>query len=456
LKDSLSQAFKEERLDEIARKTGFCKRKRKLTPKLFIEMLLCRTFTGSQQSLLDHVRELAVVRQLEMAKQSIDERFTPEAVEFLKLLVADNISNNLGESSGILQGFSNVFIQDSTRFKLPDHLKEDYGGYRVKGMNAGGALQFCFDLRKYCFTSVELTPATFNDSLKAVNNNWIEPDSLILRDLGYYKIEGLKEIVDRGAFFISKAKPRSNFYDKSGQKLNISRLCHDMEKKGLNSISLDLFVDRTERLPVRAVFCKVPPEVYQKRVREKGIKGKSRGWNMTDEFRVWCSLNIFITNIPKSMLTDKKLIDIYRLRWQIELVFKTWKSHYRIHHFKKTKKARTEIYIYATLLLIMIHWRVFSWLQRQWKTYNIHISLHKFSKYMMQIVSHFELSIIIGKGSTDNFIKRFLLIDKGLIEKENGTNKLCFSDIVSQNFPIFKKLKRKSPAFSIPFETIGH
>lgn len=431
MKKSLSQAFKEERLDEIARETGFCKRKRKLTPKLFVEMLLCRTFTGSQQSLLDHVRELAVVRQLEMAKQSIDERFTPEAVEFLKHLVADNMSSSLRECTGILQSFSNVFIQDSTRFKLPDHLKADYAGYRVKGMDAGGAVQFCFDLRNHCFASVELTPATCTDSFKAVSNEWIKRNSLILRDLGYYKIDGLKEIVDREAFFISKAKPRSNFYDRTGQKLNISQLSQDMEKKRLNSISLDVFVDRNERLPVRAVFCKVPQEVYEKRVREKGIEGKSRGWDMSDEYRVWCSMNIFITNIPKSMLTDKKLLDIYRLRWQVELVFKTWKSHYQIHLFKKIKKARTEIYIYATLLLIMIHWRVFSWLQRQWKTYSVYISLHKFSKYMMQITSHFEWSVIIGKNSTDTFIKRFLLTDKVFIEKETRTNKLCFSDIVS-------------------------
>lgn len=430
LEKSLEQALSEARIDQLAKETGFCKRKRKLTPKRFVEMVLHKTFNGSQESLLDHTRELQVLSDVEIAKQSIDERFSTEAVKFIKALVADQIANNLDISYGFLDKFSRVFIHDSTRFKLPDHLKSDYKGYGVKGMSSGGALQFCFDLRSHQFISAELTPATSNDSLSAVENNWVEPNSLVLRDLGYYKIEGLKQIGAKGGFYISKANPRSHFFDKQGEKLDARKLLCEMNKKGLTHFSRELFIDRNERLPVRVIFCKVPQSVYEERVRVKNAKSTSRGWKMTEEYRSWCWMNILITNVPQRVLSDDQIKSTYKLRWQIELVFKTWKSHYEIHRVKKVKKERAEVYIYATLLLIMVHWRIFSWLQRQWLSRKVILSLYKFSKYMLQISSQFTETIILKKSSLKEFTHNFLLIDSGLIEKEKRSKKLCFSDIV--------------------------
>ena len=39
---------------------------------------------------------------------------------------------------------------------------------------------------------------------------------------------------------------------------------------------------------------------------------------------------IFVTNCPPEMLTWKEVVVLYRARWQIELLFKLWKSHNRL------------------------------------------------------------------------------------------------------------------------------
>ena len=46
--------------------------------------------------------------------------------------------------------------------------------------------------------------------------------------------------------------------------------------------------------------------------------------------------------------------DWYSLRWQIEILFKTWKSFFHIHHCKKIKRERLECHLYGQLIAILL------------------------------------------------------------------------------------------------------
>jgi hypothetical protein len=46
--------------------------------------------------------------------------------------------------------------------------------------------------------------------------------------------------------------------------------------------------------------------------------------------------------------------DLYSLRWQIELLFKTWKSFFEIDHCKEIKKERLECHLYGQLIAILL------------------------------------------------------------------------------------------------------
>ncbi|MEL6537058.1 MAG: hypothetical protein AAFQ98_16675, partial [Bacteroidota bacterium] len=104
-------------MDALAKETGFIQRKRKLTARLFLEMLLCKSFSPNQQSLLDHQRELSIHAGVEITKQSLDQRFTPQATAFIKVLLSEQMDEVIDYSIPMLASFSHVFIQDSTRFK---------------------------------------------------------------------------------------------------------------------------------------------------------------------------------------------------------------------------------------------------------------------------------------------------------------------------------------------------
>ncbi len=46
--------------------------------------------------------------------------------------------------------------------------------------------------------------------------------------------------------------------------------------------------------------------------------------------------------------------DWYSLRWQIKILFKTWKSFFHIHHCKKIKRERLECHLYGQLIAILL------------------------------------------------------------------------------------------------------
>ena len=64
-----------------------------------------------------------------------------------------------------------------------------------------------------------------------------------------------------------------------------------------------------------------------------------------------------MTNVPASILSAKEIIVLYRARWQIELLFKLWKSHGLVAAITSPKPARQAAEVFARLLAVIVqHW----------------------------------------------------------------------------------------------------
>ena len=57
-----------------------------------------------------------------------------------------------------------------------------------------------------------------------------------------------------------------------------------------------------------------------------------------------------VTNLPRADFTLEQVCDAYRLRWQVELMFKEWKSYTSLHAFDTSKANIAEGLIWAALL----------------------------------------------------------------------------------------------------------
>nr|WP_242951480.1 transposase [Clostridium kluyveri] len=65
-------------------------------------------------------------------------------------------------------------------------------------------------------------------------------------------------------------------------------------------------------------------------------------------------ITIYMTNISNDILITKQIHDIYSLRWQIELIFKIWKSIFHISSVKPVKIERFKCQLYGKLILLVL------------------------------------------------------------------------------------------------------
>ena len=56
-----------------------------------------------------------------------------------------------------------------------------------------------------------------------------------------------------------------------------------------------------------------------------------------------------LTNLPQDRYTISMICLAYKLRWQVELLFKEWKSHNNLHKFDTEKESIAEALIWASL-----------------------------------------------------------------------------------------------------------
>ena len=72
---------------------------------------------------------------------------------------------------------------------------------------------------------------------------------------------------------------------------------------------------------------RVPQEVADRRRQKAKDKAKSKGRTPSQAYLALLDWTLFVTNVPAEMLSGQQVATLYRVRWQVELVFKLWKSY---------------------------------------------------------------------------------------------------------------------------------
>lgn len=113
-----------------------------------------------------------------------------------------------------------------------------------------------------------------------------------------------------------------------------------------------------ERLPCRLIAVRVPQELANRRRQAAYERAQKHGRAPTQEHLDWCEWTVFVTNCPDDLLTWKEVVVLYRTRWQIELMFKLWKSH---NHLAASPERSTGVermaLFWAKLIgVVLQHW----------------------------------------------------------------------------------------------------
>lgn len=334
---------------------------------MFLETLMFHFQNQKQLSLSDLCNDLAINCKVRLKKQSLDERFNSKALLFMKNLMEKAIVKFVRNDTAFnfFNSFSSVKIKDSTSFDLPESMKSLYPGNGGGASNSGMNMQFEYDLKTNDIIDLSIYSKKENDYKNAHQTlSDVRENDLIIRDLGYIGLELLEKITKLKAFFLNRIKPQTTIYEKvKGKYIRVSlkSISKKLRKTGMPYLEKKVYIGERKYLPCRMVFILIPDDKKKEREKRQMRKAKRRGSNKIDN-RVLeaIDLNIFITNTSQKQIPPSEVYNVYKLRWQIELIFKTWKQISQINLLKQAKAHRIMVIIYAQLLWIIINWKIIS------------------------------------------------------------------------------------------------
>jgi hypothetical protein len=367
----LSVFFEESSLAQIGKELRFSERTTsRLTAWMFLLLNTCVIENSKETSLNDMAAWLNVNFNIRISKQSLDERFNTYAVKLMKKcfeMVFEKVLNADIKAKKVNCGFTRVILRDATSFQLPAYFAAFYEG---NGGDTSGSvlkIQQEYDLLNGKTLRLDFRNGKENDT-EWLNQKGlaIAKDDLQIADLGYYKLEHLAAIDEEGGYFVSRYKVGTSIFIQQEhgkfQELAWEALLSDSAQVGVEQKAIERTVwlgAGKKKLKVRLSLQAMPKEIKEKRIKKYQTKDSNQStkkypYQSSDERKTLAGYNIFITNAKKEQIDTEQIYALYRLRWQIELLFKIWKSVFELDKIGKMSIYRFECLLYGKLIAILI------------------------------------------------------------------------------------------------------
>jgi hypothetical protein len=373
----------------LAHDTQFVQRESKLDGATFVQTLVF-TYLADPTATLDDLTQTAAALDVEITTSGLTQRFTPAAATFLQRLLAVAVQRVVAADPlaiPILTQFAGVYIEDSTVIVLPPALCELWQGCGNATGQGTAAIKLTLrlDLTTGLIAGLSLHDGRVHDSQTAHPVTRLPAESLYLADLGFFSLERLQQIANQGGFFLSRLHAQTTVFTTDGTRWDdLSALLATQAA----TVDLPVTLGVRHRLPVRLIALRAPQEVVDQRRRRLRAEAQRRGTTVSARQLALAAWTIFITNAPITRLPLTAALTVARARWQIELLFKLWKSHGRIDESRSGKPWRVICDVYAKLLAMLIqHW---IWLINFWDypDRSLAKAARTVQKYALQLVGH--------------------------------------------------------------------
>lgn len=438
LSEEITNLLSEENINAIAREIGFVKRdSNKFDGFKFMDMLLFTEFNHKELSLNSMALQLQDRYGIILSKQAVDWRFSDLSVKFFKVLLEKALKINIKKNDNIeIADFKRVRIKDSTSFKLPENMKDEYPKADKSTTIAQIRIQLEYDIKNGEILDISLHPFREQDIIDAKNTlDDIGSDELVIRDLGYIKIDILRKIEEKKAFYLNRLSFNTHIFEKKNdeyQRLDLGKIYKKMCRNKLDRIIKEVYIGKQEKFKTKMIIERLPEEEYKKRILKAKRNESRKGWTHSDGYKAQMGLNVFITNTE---IPADKIRLLYTLRWQIELMFKIWKTVGEINKVRKMKVERFETYLFAKLLWIALNWQImrritFYYFNKK----GIFISPNKLYKTLKAKIMKFRTAITEGLENVIEFMNEMFKISPYYHKSEKKKHSITWSYDVLRMF----------------------
>jgi hypothetical protein len=339
--------------------SGFTQRRSPISGAGFAQAVVFGWLANAEAT-LEQLSQSAAACGCPVSPQALEQRFTPAAADLLQDLLATAVQTLVSTEPvavPLLQRFAGVYLLDSSTVVLPEALAQVWpgcGGSSSEGTAAALKLQVRLDLVTGTLAGPFLQAGRANDGTAPTQTLPLPCGALRLADLGYFNLAVLRDIDAQGCYWLSRLEAGSVVFDQHGKRWGAVQL---LAAQPGSQVDLPVQVGVTARLGARLLAVRVPQEVADERRRKIRAEAKRKGTSPSAARLALADWTVFITNVPEALLSLAEALVLGRARWQIELLFKLWKSHGRIDESRSQKPWRVLCEVYAKLLAMVVqHW----------------------------------------------------------------------------------------------------
>ena len=395
--DRMQCFFESSKLERVAIATKFVQKESPMTGAKFAQICIGGI---TEQGLMGTLGELCTLGQklgVELCEQSLNERFNAKAVAYVQQLFEKALYLRFDPSVlQVLESFSQIKVEDSTVIKLPPHLEELFSGSGGDASKAALKIDYTYNVKAAEFV-LHLRSGKQPDSSMSLGEV-LTPKSLWLRDLGYFGIDDFEKMDLAKACYISRLRSDVNVYlseDEEATPVDLAKLIKKLKENQV--LDLPVFIGKTKRLPTRLILQRLPQQVAAHN-RRKVARDRRRKGSKTSKTRLdFCDFNAFITNLEAVQWPPHLVMQLYKIRWQIEILFKVWKSILKIGQVQRMKAHRFLCLLYAQLLWAVLNMSIFQAFKNHfWNAFGVELSELKGYKLLRSF--HKELIMALWKN----------------------------------------------------------
>lgn len=299
--------------------------------------------------------QISMLNGKSVTKQGVFERMHTKTVLFARQLLESVLLQQCKKdfSPDIFKHFGKVLLQDSTTLRLPQLLSKVFPGNHSRGeQRAVARIQSILDIRAMKFIRFSLGAFTQND--QGASKDIVplaKKGDLVIRDLGYFSIGVFEKLIAAKAHVLSRLRYGVVISELDGKPIALKKLLK--QKQGVDRW---VYIGSDKKVKVRLVMIPVPRSQAAEKIRKAKLDRDAR-LNHNPEYYQWLRFNVYITTVDEQTWTADEVFKAYGIRWQIEIVFKCWKSGFNLQHILHegcTNEYRVKVCIYLMLLFMCL------------------------------------------------------------------------------------------------------
>jgi hypothetical protein len=342
--------------NRLARRYGVVQRERKLSGASLAQTFVLG-WLHRPEATIEQLAQMAAACGEPVRAQSIDQRFRQPTAEFFQHLLEAAVAQVVTAEPvaiELLKRFSGIWLEDSTVITLPTCFGTRWPASGGASGQSEAALKLYVELDLASGRLVGPTCVAGRQSdHRSQLAGTVPRGGVRIADLGFFDLMRLKELDERGVFWITRIQPQTALYDEAGQRLKVDRMMRGVE----GPLDREIRIGGRKPMACRLIVTRAPANVVRKRRQRLAKEAVRRNRAVSQRQYDWCRWTVVVTNIPSQQLSIHEALALLKMRWQLELLFKRWKSLGQVDESRSANPWRILIEIYAKLLgMIVQHW----------------------------------------------------------------------------------------------------